>query len=208
MNTNLSYQPIEFFIIVCTVIMFLFIPKISDAFLELFDYSFTNFICILGILFTFHVNIYIAILFLLTYIFCIIQRRENISKEILNHEMSNIQINTDTKIKALIKILKNPSLSCIEKENLAIQAINSDIPNINKINVAIVFMKECPVNTKLLLNIYNSDNIKLKLLTHTLITKENKELVIQTINKSTIDIENKEKLLKIIKNKFKKVTFK
>lgn len=208
MNTNLSYQRIEFFIIVCTVIMFLFIPKISNAFLELFDYSFMNFISILGILFTFQLNFYIALLFLLTYVFCIIQRRENISKEILNHEMSNIQINTDTKIQALIKIIKNPSISCIEKENLAIQSINSDIPNINKINVAIVFMNECSKSSKLLLIIYNSKNIKLKMLTHTLVTKENKEIVIKTINKSIMDKENREKLLKTINNKFKKVTFK
>lgn len=205
---NNKLYKIEVIIAICTILVLLFVPKYSNVFLKSFDYSFTNFISVLIIMFTLKVEFMLGILFFSIYTYCIIQRRKNIEQELLRYDETDIKIVDGTKTNALIKIIRDEKIKEMEKEKLVLIALDSEISNINKLNIISIYINNCKNCSKVLLKLYNSDNYKLINATYVISKPSNKSVLIENIKKSKLNSDDREKLLaNIALNTKKKVSF-
>ena len=158
MSNITAPQKIEFIIIMTSILVLLMLPNTSPKVLELFDYSFINFISILIIAYAIKTNTRYGIMFTILYAFCLFQRRKNIAKELIEKQISEINITSYAKISSVLTILNDTSIAVEEREKLAIKSFVSDIPNIKKLNIIMLYLDNSDKKSTILDNLYKSNN--------------------------------------------------
>lgn len=191
MSVNLNNK-LEFLITMSCIILLLMLPNVSPMLLELFDYSFTNFIVILVILLAIKTNIRYGISFTLLYAFALFQRRKNINRELIEKQISEIDITSLAKLSSVMAILKDESIDIVEKEKLVIKAIDSNIPNIKKLNIIILYLDNT-TNKKIVLDkLYASKNKNIIPMTKFIVKNtDNITSVLESVKDSEINIKDK-----------------
>lgn len=199
---------IEFILLVLLIILILFVPNLSNSFLELFDFPFINLVSILIIINSFKSNQNRGILLTLLYIFCIVQRRKNVVKLILTKQMDNLNLSTSRKIQATMSVMNNKNISNKEKENLVLQIIPMEIPKLKKYEIIKLHLNNGGDAQNVFNVLYNTPNLSHISFTKVLYMSEYKDIILDIVNRSNLDDEIRSNIIKFINEKNdKKVSF-
>lgn len=199
---SLNNKNISFFLVLSLLLLCLVVPNASDTFLSLFDYPFINLMTTIVIIFVYQHNKTIAMLLIIFYILCIIQRRKNISRISVQDRINSIQITSDVKVNAVKDIIRENDISDDDKRDLVNKVINSNTSNNNKLRVILIFLRHCPEQRLLVLeNLYAlkiKQKNKIDMTKHIVVNKKNIPDTIKSIDNVDIPKSEKDELLTAI----------
>jgi hypothetical protein len=141
-------------------------------------------------------------MFLVLYVFCLFQRRKNISKELIEKQISDIDITSYAKISSVLSILNDSTINVVEKEKLAIKSLDSNIPNIKKLNIVILYLNSTDKKSTVLNKLYASGNKNIIAMTKFIVKNpDNIPDVLKCVKQSFIPITDKFLITEHLANK-------
>lgn len=195
----------EFILLILTVLLILFVPEMKDSFLELFDFAFINFLSMMIIFYTMNDNFIRGSIFAMLYIFCIMQRRKNIIRIILNKQIDTLNISTCKKVSIILSILKNKKINNEEKEIIIMQIIPMKIPMYKINEILELHIKNGGNIIKVFEKVFDTNDFPHLLFMKKFYNASNKEIILNIMKNSKLNDEIKNEIMKFINEK--KVSF-
>ena len=122
------------------VLLFLFIPVLSNTFLVIFDYTIVHLVFLYALYRLVQTNLQDAILLTVIYMTCVFQRHVALTNTMLNSLADDVNISSTLRYTLALRIINNDTISSREKADFLNRIINSRCKSVYKLNLLLRFM--------------------------------------------------------------------
>ena len=193
--------------IIVLILLFVFIPVLSNSLLIIFDYSIVHVIFLYLLYRLVQTDLQNAILLTLIYMTCVFQRHIALTNSILSSVADDMNISSSLRYTLALRIINNDTIGSREKADFLNKVINSKCKSIYKLNLLLRFMEttiDPLLKEEVLINFLNLQSKNTVIITKNILDDiDNGKPVLNAIAKSNINELNKIQILKTMSSMYK-----